>query len=129
MDKVVIRNLLIRGILGINPEERVNQQDILVNIVLDADTSAAAASDRIEDAVNYRSIAKAVIAHVESGQPRLVERLAQQLSDICFLADPRVEAVELTVEKPGAVRFADSVGVTVFRTREEYQGQQGENGL
>ncbi|MFN2202965.1 MAG: dihydroneopterin aldolase [Caldilineaceae bacterium] len=117
-DKVFIRNLMVRGIVGINPDERKNRQDILINIVLEADTRMAAGSDHIDDAINYRTVAKSVIAHIENGQPQLVERLAEEIADICLGADPRVLAAEVTVEKPGAVRFAESVGVSIFRTRE-----------
>jgi FolB domain-containing protein len=119
MDKIVIRDLLVRGIIGINEEERKNRQDVLVNIAMHTDTRLAAASDNIEDSVNYRSIAKAVIAHIEEGQPMLVERLAQEISNICFSVAPDVQAVDVTVEKPGAVRFARSVGVVIHRTRDE----------
>ena len=117
-DKVFIRNLMVRGIVGINPDERKNRQDILINIVLEADTRMAAGSDHIDDAINYRTVAKSVIAHIENGQPQLVERLAEEIADICLSTDPRVLAAEVTVEKPGAVRFAESVGVSIFRTRE-----------
>ncbi|MCB9160247.1 MAG: dihydroneopterin aldolase [Caldilineaceae bacterium] len=67
LDQVFIRNLLVRGIVGINPDERKNRQDILVNVVMWTDTRAAGASDAIEDAVNYRTAAKAMIAHIEGG--------------------------------------------------------------
>jgi len=117
MDKVIIKDLLLRGIVGINDEERVNRQDILINVVMSADTSAAANSDAIADAVNYRTVAKRIIAHVEEGTPMLVERLVQEIADIC-LEDERVIEVEVTVEKPGALRFARSVGVSIHRTRE-----------
>ena len=118
MDKVLIKDLLLRGIVGINEEERVNRQDILVNVVMWADTSAAAVSDDIADAVNYRTVAKRIIAHVEGGEPMLVERLVQEIADICLDADERVQEVEVTVEKPGALRFARSVGITIHRTKE-----------
>jgi D-erythro-7,8-dihydroneopterin triphosphate epimerase len=119
LDRIVIRDLLVRGIVGINPEERQNRQDILVNVTLYADLRPAAASDAISDAVNYRTIAKAMIAHIENGAPQLVERLAADLVRLCFEQDARVQAVELTVEKPGALRFARSVGVTLYRERKE----------
>ena len=119
MDQIIIRNLLVRGIVGINPDERTKKQDILVNATLWADTRPAATSDAIEDAVNYRTIAKAMIDHLERGAPMLVERLAAELVGICFDADPGVEEVELTVEKPSALRFAGSVGVTIRRSRGE----------
>ena len=77
----------------------------------------AAATDDIEDAVNYRTITKALIAHVREGKPMLVERLVQELTDICFDLEPRIVRVEMTVEKPGALRYARSVGITITRSR------------
>lgn len=119
LDRIMIRDLLVRGIVGINPEERRERQDILVNVTMWADTRSSAASGDIGDAVNYRTIAKALIAHIESSQPYLVERLAADLAAICLAQDKRVQAVEVSVEKPGALRFARSVGVTIYRQREE----------
>jgi dihydroneopterin aldolase/D-erythro-7,8-dihydroneopterin triphosphate epimerase len=119
LDQIHIRDLLVSGILGINADERVNPQGILVNATLWADTRPAAGSDDIDDAVNYRTITKQLIAHIEHGEPMLVERLAAELVEICFESDERVTAVELTVEKPGALRHARSVGITINRTREE----------
>ena len=119
LDKIIIRNLMVRGIVGINPEERVNRQDILVNAVMWANTRPAAASDNIDDAVNYKTVSKVFIAHIEQEKPLLVEKLAADLVKICFETDSRVQAVELSVEKPGALRFAESVGVTIYRRREE----------
>jgi dihydroneopterin aldolase/D-erythro-7,8-dihydroneopterin triphosphate epimerase len=84
-----------------------------------ADTRPAAASDEIADAVNYRTVSKAIIAHIEQSEPFLVERLAEDLVRLCFESDGRIEAVELTVEKPGALRFARSVGLTIYRKRAE----------
>lgn len=119
MDQIHIKDLLVRGIVGVNPDERTKPQDIVVNATLWADTAKAAASDSIDDAVNYRTVAKALIAHIEGGQPKLVERLAAELVQICFDCDSRIEKVALSVEKPGALRFAGSVGVSLTRTREE----------
>ncbi|HLE38928.1 MAG TPA: dihydroneopterin aldolase [Acidimicrobiia bacterium] len=117
MDQIFIRDLLVRGIVGINPEERTNPQDIVINVTMWADLRPAARSDDIADAVNYRTVAKAIIAQVEQGEPMLVERLAEEIAAICLSADDRVAEVEVEVEKPGALRFADSVGVVVHRTR------------
>ena len=122
MDRIIIRDLLVRGIVGINPDERVNEQDVLINATLWADTRAAARSDDIADAVNYRTITKAMVAHIREGQPYLVERLAAELVEICLRSDERVAEAEVTVEKPGALRFARSVGITVRRTRDEVIG-------
>ncbi|MEZ4711373.1 MAG: dihydroneopterin aldolase [Caldilineaceae bacterium] len=122
IDRIFIKDLLVRGILGINPDERVNRQDILINATLWVDTRRAGASDNVADTVNYRTAAKAMIAHVEQNEPGLVEKLAADLARICLQTDARIRAVELTVEKPGAVRFARSVGLTIYRTHEEVLG-------
>jgi D-erythro-7,8-dihydroneopterin triphosphate epimerase len=128
LDRIFIKDLLVRGIVGIKPEERTNRQDILINATFWVDTRAPGASDAIEDTVNYRTATKAMIAHVESAAPQLVEKLAADLVRICFETDPRIEAVELTVEKPGAVRFARSVGLTIYRTRAEVMGAESPKG-
>lgn len=117
LDRIHIRDLVVAGILGINPDERIHRQDILVNATLWADTREAAASDDINDAVNYRTITKQLISFIEQGEPMLVERLVAELAEICLDADERVVAVEMTVEKPGALRHARSVGITIYRTR------------
>ena len=119
-DQILIQDLMLRTIIGINDEERRNRQDVLINISLHADTRDAGASDEIEDAVNYRTITKRVIARVEESQFYLVEKMAAEIAAIC-LEDPRVEAVDVRVEKPGALRFARSVGVEVHRTRSELE--------
>ena len=117
LDRIHIRDLSTVGIVGIKPEERVTPQEIVINATLWADISAAAASDAIDDTVNYRTIAKAMIDHVRNGQPMLVERLAEELAQLAFETDQRVREVELTVEKPTALRHARTVGVTIRRTR------------
>lgn len=118
MDKVIIKDLLTRGIIGINDWEREHPQDILINIVVLTDTRPAAASDDIEDCVNYRTLAKAVMQHAETAARLTVEALANDLAAIC-LAQPLVQRAIVRVEKPGAVRFAGSVGVEIERGRDE----------
>lgn len=115
-DRIEIHDLLLRCIIGINESERKNKQDVLFNIVMWADTRPAARSDEIDDAVNYRTVAKQIIEHVEASEYFLVERLAERVAEIC-LRDARVHQVQVQVEKLGAVRFARSVGVTILRTR------------
>lgn len=117
MDRVIIEDLLVRGIVGINDDERVNRQDVVVGVTMWVDTRPAAASDDIADAVNYRTVSKRIIEHVETGAPMLVERLADEIAALCLDADERVTEVEVSVRKPGALRFARSVGVIVTRRR------------
>lgn len=118
-DKIIISDLLLRGIIGINEDERINRQDILVNVVIFADTRAAAASDDIEDAVNYRTITKRIIAHVEESSDFLVEKLVDEIARI-ILVEFKAERTIVRVEKPGALRFARSVGVEIERHRSDY---------
>lgn len=119
MDKIIIRDLLLRGIIGINPEERVNQQDILINLVIYADIRPAAASDDIADAVNYKSITKRIIRHVEESSDFLVEKLVTDIARI-IITEFGVERVQVRLEKPGALRFAESVGIEIERTRADF---------
>lgn len=118
-DRVVLRDLLVRGIVGVNDWEREQEQDVLVNVEVLTDTRAAGRSDDVADAFNYRTLAKAVIAHVESGKPQLVERLAEEIARIAV--EQGAERVRVRVEKPGAVRFARSVGVEIERERADFE--------
>ena len=118
LDRILINDLLIRGIVGVNDWERTNRQDILVNIELVADLALAGGSDDVEDTVNYRTIAKDVIEHVEGSSRFTVEALAADIAGLC-LRNPRVHSARVRVEKPGAVRFARSVGVEIERRRDD----------
>jgi len=117
MDKIMIKDLLIRGIIGISERERAQRQDILINIVLYGDISAAGKSDDINDTINYRTVAKKTITYVERSARYTVEALASDIARFC-LEEPGVSGVQVRVEKPGAVRFAQSVGVEIERFRE-----------
>jgi D-erythro-7,8-dihydroneopterin triphosphate epimerase len=114
MDQIHIKDLHLRTIIGINEEERRNRQDVLINIVMDVDMRRAGETDDIDDAVNYRTITKRIIQLVENSQFYLVEKMAAEIAAIC-LSNPRVERARVTVEKPGALRFARSVSVTIER--------------
>lgn len=118
MDKIIIKDLLLRGVIGVNDWEREVRQDILINLILFADLRAAGGSDDIKDTVNYRTISKKIIGHVESSERFTVEALAQDLARIC-LEQPGVQQARVRVEKPGALRFADSVGVEIERKADD----------
>ena len=115
MDKIFITDLLIRGVIGISEREREQPQDILVNIEISADITAAGKSDNVEDSVNYRTIAKKVLAHTETIKRYTVEALAEDIARLC-LENNKVKSVLVRVEKPGAVRFSRSVGVEIIRS-------------
>jgi FolB domain-containing protein len=117
-DSIEIKDLLLRTIIGINPDEREHRQDVLVNLQLTTDLRRAGRSDDIQDTLNYRTLCKQVIELVEGSQFLLVERLAEEVAALC-LTQARVEAVRVRIEKPGALRFAKSVGVVIERTRHD----------
>lgn len=117
MDKVLIKNLNVRGIIGINDWEREKPQDILINATIFTDIKQAGITDSIKDCVNYKIVAKKLQLHAETSQRFTVEALASDLAQIC-LNEPGVKRVIICVEKPGAVRFAQSVGVEIERERE-----------
>ncbi|HEY61270.1 MAG TPA: dihydroneopterin aldolase [Anaerolineae bacterium] len=116
MDKVIIKDLLVRGIIGINDWEREKKQDILINITAFADLHQAGITDNIDNCVNYRTLAKKVIAYVEQANRYTVEGLASDIVNLC-LEQPRVERAVVRVEKPRALRFASSVGVEFDRSK------------
>ena len=116
MDYIEIKDLLLRTVIGVNADERLNRQDVVINITLFTDTRTAGRSDELSDTVNYRDVTKQVISLVEGSQFLLVEKLAEEIARLC-LENVRVQRVRVSVEKPGAVRFARSVGVTIERSR------------
>ncbi|MGH7129273.1 MAG: dihydroneopterin aldolase [Planctomycetaceae bacterium] len=118
-DRIEIRDLLLRTIVGINGEERVNRQDVLINVTLHLDVRPAAHSDDIAEAVDYRALTKAIIRHVEESQYHLLETLTERVAGLCLEFDERIGRVAVTVDKPNALRFTRSVAVTVERSRED----------
>ena len=118
MDQVFICDLVARGIIGINDSERGKPQEIRINIILFANQSEAGKSDDIKDCVNYRTVVKRVIAHAETAHRFRVEALASDLALLC-LEEAGVRKVRVRVEKPGAVRFAKSVGVEIERSKKD----------
>ena len=115
-DTIFIRDLALRCIVGIYPEERREKQDVIINVTLKGDLSAAPASDQIEDTINYKALKKKMVKMVEASEFNLIETLADRLLDICFL-ESKVDAATVTVDKPGALRFARSVAVELSRSR------------
>ena len=115
-DHVEISGLRANCIIGVDESERLEPQPVEIDIVLDVDLAAAGASDDLAQSIDYRSLAEAVVGAVESSSYLLIEALATRIADIC-LTESEVEAVEVTLRKPGALRIADSAAVTIRRSR------------
>jgi FolB domain-containing protein len=116
MDRIRIRDLLVRCVLGINDDERCERQDVVINLTVHADLHRAGTSDNIKDTVDYRALKKRVLAMAESSQYFLAEALAEAIAELC-LDQTGVRQVDVSVEKPHALRFARSVAVEISRTR------------
>ena len=124
LDQLYIRDLLVRCIIGIYPDERREKQDVILNITMHADLSKACKSDDISDTVDYKTIKKDVLAMALESEFFLIERLADRAAQIA-LDDPAVQRVDVTVDKPGALRFAKSVAVSISRTRADHSDAKG----
>ena len=118
MARIRIENLRLQTIVGINDWERTTKQKVVINVVIDYDASAAARSDRIEDAYDYKVITKRMIEAVEASSFFLIEALAQHLLDM-VLENPRAASATVRVDKPGALRGTDSVSLEVQGHRPE----------
>lgn len=116
MDKVIIKNLTARGIIGVNDWEREKPQEILINIELFGDLRKPGKTDDVEDSINYRTVAKNAQRLAETCERLTVEALAADIAQVCLQIE-RVQRAVVRVEKPGAVRFAESVGVEIERSR------------
>jgi len=108
--------LIIRCIVGIDEQERREKQEVLVQLTLHTDLRQAGRTDALEDTVDYRALKKRILHLAEESRFRLIEALAQSIAEEC-LREERVEQVEVVVEKPGALRFARTVGVQILRRR------------
>ena len=118
-DKFHIRDLSIRCIIGVNHDERTVKQDVVINVILFTDTRKAGQTDALEDSVDYKKVKKNILSLVESSEFLLIEKLADEIAKVC-LDDSKVQKVNVTVDKPGALRYTRSVAVEIVRTRESY---------
>ena len=114
--RIQISNLRLRTYIGFNPEEKEKQQDVVVSADIYYAADTAATSDNQADALNYKMISKKMIDHVEHGRFQLLEKLTSDLRMIATDSE-RVSHAEVRVEKPHALRFADSVSVTLSASR------------
>lgn len=114
MDTIFLRELEIETIIGIYDWEREVKQKVSIDLEMPVDAARAAASDRVEDSVNYKAVAKAVIALVEASRYQLIETMAEEIASL-ILREHGVAWVRVSVSKPGAIRGSRNVGVRIER--------------
>jgi len=115
-DKIHIRDINGLCLIGTNPEERQRPQEIVVNIALECDLGPACKSDRLEDSVDYAALKDKIVAVMERGKFSLLEKLAEEISEIC-LADHRVSTATVIVDKPLRLTGCQSAAVEIRRSR------------
>ena len=112
MARIRVKDLRLRTFIGIKEEEINNKQDVLINLTILYPAVDAVRDNDIEHALNYRTITKAIIAHVEGNRFALLERLTQEILDL-VMTHEAVRYAEVEVDKPHALRFAESVSITL----------------
>ncbi|MGE4532726.1 dihydroneopterin triphosphate 2'-epimerase [Halomonas sp.] len=112
-----IKNLRLRTYIGIKEEEIKNRQDVVINAVIRYRADKAVAFNHIEQALNYRTITKQVIAHVEENRFLLLERMTREVLEL-IMAHEQVLTAQVEIDKPHALRFADSVSITLSESRQ-----------
>jgi D-erythro-7,8-dihydroneopterin triphosphate epimerase len=112
-----VKNLLIRTFIGFNPEELVNKQDVIINLEIEVDVpDEALKTDEPIGIYDYKKVTKRIINFVQEGRFKLLEVLSRRLLDM-ILEDPMVKRVRIEVDKPHALRFAESVSVEMESKR------------
>jgi dihydroneopterin aldolase len=119
MDRIFLRDLEIDAVIGIWAWERRIRQKIRISLEMAADVRAAAATDQIEDTLDYKAVAKRVTAFVSESSFQLVETLTERVAEI-VIREFDVESVRVVLDKGGAIRGARGVGIEIQRTRDDY---------
>jgi len=114
MDKILIQNLCVEGILGVYERERTTPRKILINVTLFTDTHDCAQTDNLDNCVDYSQVVKEIRDHVIKSQRFTVEALAEDIANLC-LGHGGVHSVKVRVDKLGAIKDAETVGVEIER--------------
>jgi D-erythro-7,8-dihydroneopterin triphosphate epimerase len=119
MTKIKVKNLLLRTYIGFNPDELVNRQDVIINFEIETEVShRTIADDDPDDILDYKSITKKVILLVQEGRFKLLEVLTQKILDLILQYD-KVKWAKVEVDKPHALRFAESVSIEMEGRRKQ----------
>ena len=117
-DRIFLRGLTAECVIGFIDWERRVKQTVVVDLELPVDCARAAASDEVADTVDYKRVAKRVLAYIEASEFKLVETLAQRLAMV-LLEEFALDWVRVSLNKPGAIRSSRDVGVVIERRRSD----------
>jgi dihydroneopterin aldolase len=121
MDKIFLHALKAEAIIGIYDWERQVKQTVIVDLEMNGTVRKAALSDSIDDTLNYKKVAKRVLAFIEASQYHLVETLTEQIA-MLLLSEFALTWVRVSLSKPGAVRNSRDVGVIIERETKDLAG-------
>ena len=116
MDRIIVRELRIRCIVGVLPHERTTPQEVLVSLEVGTDLAPAARSGELRHTIDYAALAGATRELVVAGRFRLLETMAEAVAGL-VLQQPHAREVRVTIRKPAAVPEARDVGVEIVRAR------------
>jgi len=119
MDIIRIENLRLRCFIGFNAHELKDKQDVVITMELYSDIRKGGEGDNPDDILNYKTVNKAVIAHVEASRYKTLEALATNIAKVAIV-ECSVPHIQVTVEKPNALRFTDNVMVIIERKTEDF---------
>ena len=120
MDKIFLKELTTETVIGIFDWEREVKQTIAIDLEMSADIRRAARTDSIQDTLNYKAVAKRLLAFIQESRYQLVETLAEEVARLVLTEFP-VEWVKVTLHKPGAIRHSRDVGVMIERSRQDLE--------
>lgn len=115
MNRIYIRDLVINCIIGTEPKERIEKQNICINLTMECDFINACKSDCLDDTMNYKELKDELVSFVEDSEFLLIEKLAGEIAKRCLVYE-RVLSVVVSVDKPGALTGAKSVAVEIERS-------------
>jgi 7,8-dihydroneopterin aldolase/epimerase/oxygenase len=115
-DRIFLRGLTTECIIGFIDWERQVKQKLVIDLEMPCDCAHAAASDEVQDTLNYKSVAKRVLAWVEASDFKLLETLAQRLAEL-LISEFELAWIRISINKPGAIRHSRDVGVSIERRR------------
>jgi len=116
MDRMFIRDLRVKCVIGTKPEERTKRQEVIVNVEIECDLGKAGRSDKLDDTINYSRICDDITAMARKSKFHLIEALGENAARLC-LRDRRVKMAIVTIDKPSALKDAGSAAIRIRRSR------------
>ena len=126
MDAIIIEGLKVETVVGCFAWERQIQQPLMLDLIIATNLSQAAASDELQDTLNYAEICSISAEVIQQAAPKLIEHAAQLVLDALFTTFAAIESITITIRKPAIIPEANSVGIRLERYRNDFCPRSGE---